>query len=344
MLVPQPSLERAPLLRLFGNLAPRVAAFLRCRPSLAQKLIFAPPEAIHAVAAFLHHGSASHLSEAELAEVIDTTDPRKLLLITFPEIPPTFFGALRRSGGCACEPQVYLRAARLSVGPFSSAFLGGDPLLISRLAYFEALTNADPIVTAMHLALPESASIVGDASNVLRLLRAHGVAMLDDITVPISSGRRGALRYLLRHVDNVSAPPLPFIVPAPYVQIGTIGALRRAGQIYKNCVCSNWNGPRYWLDLAKGVDIFIVCDDPKFIACLHRLADDHYIMGEIAGPSNSSIDEAVQSTFVDALRHAGAKIFDEDPARSLTRLLERLGRVSKSAEPECEFGDNYLAA
>lgn len=49
-----PPTERAPLLLIFGELAPRVAALVRARPLLIARLIVAPREAIHTIGAFLH--------------------------------------------------------------------------------------------------------------------------------------------------------------------------------------------------------------------------------------------------------------------------------------------------
>ena len=343
MPVPFSPAERSPLLQVFGGLAPLVAVLIRTRPALAGRLVFAPPEAVHALAAFLHHGVPDTLSDAELAELVDTKHPRELLLKTFPDVPRSFYRALRASGGPACESAIYLRAACLAVSPLAEPFLGGDPLAASRLSHFETLLNADPLIQGMHHALPVDPSIVDAVSNVFRLLRAHN-ALPEDIDIATSAGPRAALRCVLRLIDGLKAPALPFALPSPYMQIGTVGELRRTGRAYKNCVRDRWHGPRFWLDAASGADAFILCNQPGFLARLNRVGGDHYTICEIAGPANASIAETVRRSFVDALRQAGAKIFNDDPARSLSRLLDRLGHVRSGAGAELDFGDDYLAA
>jgi hypothetical protein len=342
MLVPLPNIERAPLLRVFGSLATRVAGFLRRRPELAQRLVFAPPEAIHAISAYLYHGLPPDLSDDDVAGMVETHHPRELLLKAFPDLPRSFYRALRGSGERACEPEIYVRAANLATGQFSAAFLNGDPLSSNRQAHYEALTSADPFVAKLHHTLPIDPSIVDAASNVFRLLRAHN-ALPDDINVPASAGSRAALRCVLRLIDNLKVPALPFALPAPYVQIGTVGELRRTGRAYKNCLRDRWHGPRFWIDAAAGQDAFILCKGPRFVVRLNRLAEGHYRICEFAGPANSVIDRAVRDALLDTLGEAGANIYNYDPALSITRLLDSLGHVRGSAGADPDFGSDYLA-
>jgi len=73
----RPSAEDAPALRVFGDHAPRIAALLRVRPSLAPRLLFAPTRAVHALGAALHLDDQMTLMEdEELARHLEVTEPR----------------------------------------------------------------------------------------------------------------------------------------------------------------------------------------------------------------------------------------------------------------------------
>ena len=63
--------ERAPLLLVFGSLADRVAEILRSRPNLTARIAVAPPEAIHAIAAFLYLAPEAAGSDAEVGYLIE---------------------------------------------------------------------------------------------------------------------------------------------------------------------------------------------------------------------------------------------------------------------------------
>jgi hypothetical protein len=328
--VPTPPAERAPLLRVFGGLAEQVAVLIRLRPSLAHRLVFAPPQAMHAVAAYLHHGVSADLPDAEIAEIIETHHPRDLLSQTFPDVPMALYRALGRSDDRACEPKIYLRAATVSCGPFADAYLAGDPLHPGRLKYYEALATFDPHVAAMHRALPEDYATAEAVNNVIGVLRAYHALAGADLPLSPSAGQRAVLRRLYHLLDTVQAPAVPFAVPAPLRSIDSVGALRREGLRFKNCIRDRWHGPRYWLGHARGEDVFIVSDAPPFIARLSRAAPDLYVLSEIAGPSNEAVEDSSRASLLAALRQAGANIVETDPAHALTRLLDRLGSGTRA--------------
>src|ERR1700693_3474477 len=58
--------ERAPLLLAFGTLANRMARILAGRHGLASRMLYAPPEAIHAIVAFLLLAPEADRSDAEV--------------------------------------------------------------------------------------------------------------------------------------------------------------------------------------------------------------------------------------------------------------------------------------
>ncbi|MFC7538773.1 hypothetical protein ACFQU2_03950 [Siccirubricoccus deserti] len=102
--------ERAPLLLVFGDLAPRVAALIRARPLLIARLIVAP-RAVHAIAAFLHLAPDAAGPDAEVATIINDTDPRELLNAALPACPARLYRALDRAGDRVRERRFYEKLA-----------------------------------------------------------------------------------------------------------------------------------------------------------------------------------------------------------------------------------------
>jgi hypothetical protein len=100
--------ERAPLLLLFNDLAPRVAVLVRTRPTLVHRLIVAPREAVHAIAAYLYLAADTLKADVEVAEIIDETDPRHLLRAAIPNCPRRLYRALGRAGD-RVHPRRYYR-------------------------------------------------------------------------------------------------------------------------------------------------------------------------------------------------------------------------------------------
>src|SRR5215217_3557795 len=88
--------ERAPMLLVYGDLSGRVAALVRARPVLIARLIVAPREAVHAIGAFLHLAPDASKLDAEVATIINDTDPRDLLRVALPECAPRLYRALDR--------------------------------------------------------------------------------------------------------------------------------------------------------------------------------------------------------------------------------------------------------
>src|SRR3954447_2077827 len=120
------STERAPCLLVFGDLAPRVAKLIRARPLLIARLIVAPPEAIHAMGAFLHLAPDASKSDAEVAEMINGTDPRKLLGMALPDCPRRLYRALSTAGDRVLPKRLYSRLGAVCRGPSADALMNGD--------------------------------------------------------------------------------------------------------------------------------------------------------------------------------------------------------------------------
>lgn len=331
-------IDRAPLLAVYMLLSGRVAGLIRVRPSLAQRLCFAPPEAMHGVAAYLFHGVPAGLAESEVAEIIDTHHPRDLLARAFPDAARRLYRAFRHGPDRVCIPANYVRAAAISAGPCADAFLDGDPLSDHRLDYYDAISKAAPEVARLHRALPEHPAIFEEVSLVLRVLRTYGALNAGDFMLPPNAGRRAVYRHLLRALEAIPAPDLPFAVPAPYRLIDSIGALRREGLRMKNCLRDRWQGPRRWFALARGQQVFIAGDHPAFLAQFSLVAPGTYCVSDFAGPNNTPVLASARTDLIAALRGAGAQIIDRDPAAAWSRLCKRLG-TGGEVEDYPDFGD-----
>ena len=86
---------------MFGSLADRMANILRPRPSLTARITFAPPETIHAIAAFLHLALEAAGSDTEVGDFIEKRDSRELLKKAPPDYPARLYRALDRAGSFA---------------------------------------------------------------------------------------------------------------------------------------------------------------------------------------------------------------------------------------------------
>jgi hypothetical protein len=77
-----------------------MADILRSRESLTARIAFAPPETIHAIAAFLHLAPEAAGSDTEVGDFIEQRDSRELLKRALPDCPRGYT-ALDRAGSFA---------------------------------------------------------------------------------------------------------------------------------------------------------------------------------------------------------------------------------------------------
>jgi hypothetical protein len=199
--------ERAPLLMVFGSLADRVAEILRSRPSLTAKITFAPPEAIHAIAAFLYLAPEAAGSDAEVGILIERSDPRELLRKAIPDCPVRLYRAFDRAGSPVRGRSYYVRLAMPCVVGHSggSAFLDGD-LNDTRLDFYDALAMMDPLVVNLHAALPETWHLANAVDTLVALIRSYGAIDACDLNLPKNARTGAVLRRLLRGLYAVRAP------------------------------------------------------------------------------------------------------------------------------------------
>jgi hypothetical protein len=312
--------ERAPLLLVFGSLADRVAEILRARPSLTARIAFAPPEAIHAIAAFLYLAPEAAGSDAEVGNLIEQSDPRELLKKAIPDCPTRLYRALDRAGSPVHNRSYYVRLDAVCRGPFGSAFLDGD-LNDTRLDFYDALGAMDPLVASLYVALPETRHLANAVDTLVALIRSFGAIEACDFNLPKNARIGAVLRRLLRGLYAVRAPQPPFAVPATLRLVETIGELQEIGRRFKNCLAQTATyGTNYWFDLANGSVVYLTTEEPPLIIALRKVGPDLWHIDQLAGPKDMLPSDGSRRSMEQKLKDAGIKLVALNPGYALSNL------------------------
>jgi len=324
-----PTDERAPLLLAFGTLANRMARILAGRHGLTSRIVYAPPEAIHAIAAYLHLAPEADRSDAEVGDLIDQSDPRQLLKLAIPDCPARLYRALGRAGSCVRDRSYYLRLDAVCRGPFGMAFLDGD-LNDTRLDYYEAIGTMDPLVVNLHTALPEVRHIAGAVDTLVALLRGYGAIGQCDLDLPKNARTGAVLRRLLRGLYAVRAPEPPFTVPTPLRFVATIGELRDIGRKFSNCLANViLYGTNHWFDLANGTAIYLITEQPPLLLiALRRIGPSLWHVEQMTGPKNAPLSLVLRQAMEQKLRDAGIGLVAVSPGYAISDL-DRAARQPK---------------
>ena len=281
--------ERAPLLRVFGCLAPRVAALIRARPVLADRLIFAPRAAVHSIGAFLHSAADAARPDAEVAATIDDSDPRDLLRAALPNCPPRLYRALDRTGDTVRERAYYEKLGEVARGPSGGALLDGEARLDDhRLDYFRALSAMDPLVASTRRALPDGMNFLEALDTAIAFLKAHGALRAGDLDLPSAAGATAVAKRLRRALGRIPAP--------------------------------DWQATRHHLGLIDGTEAFLASDDPPVLVGLRRAAPGVWVVEQMAGPRNGPAPEGARDALLRNLAAAGVRVVATDTATALSRL------------------------
>jgi len=316
------SAERAPLLGVFGdNLAARMAALIRERPILIARLIVAPPRAIHSIGAFLHLAPNAELPDAEVAVIINDTDPRDLLSAALPGCPPRLYRALDRAGDRVRPRAFYERLGSVSRTALGDALLESGDLDEGRLAFYEALMKMDPMVASLRGALGEVAYHAEGVDSLLAFLRAHNALNDSDFRLPPKAGMAALARRFQRALGRIRAPDPGFAPPLPYRIFSSTDELQRIGKAFGNCVAiPNYHAMEYHFRLLKGTGAFLVSDDPAVLVALRRVGGGIWFLEQMAGPKNAAPPKGTQAAFLQDLAAAGLKIVTTDPQSAFSRL------------------------
>lgn len=331
--------ERAPCLLIFGELAPWVAKLIRARPLLIGRLIVAPPEAIHAMGAFLHLAPAAANSDAEVAETINGTDPRKLLGMALPECPRRLYRALSTAGDRVLPKGLYSRLGAVCRGPFSDALLDGD-LTENRIAYYEALSGMDPAMATLRQALRENSYTAEAVDTVVSMLRSRGVLRDDDMRLSPGAGMPAVARRIRKALGQLEAPDPGFLIPGPFRLVKTTDELEGLARRFENCLgLHDWNAAKHHINMVEGRTIVLTSDDPPLVAALHRVSDGVWQFEQCAGPKNCRPPAGVQSRLIRDLTAAGLRVVRTDPHNALATIMREARRGHEEGDDQLDDDD-----
>jgi hypothetical protein len=275
---------------------------------------------VHAIGAFLHLASGATRSDAEVAEIINDTHPRKLLRAALPDCPRRLYRALDSAGDRVLGKRFYERLAAVCRGPFAEALLDGD-LTEHRIAYYEALAKMDPATAALRAGFGESSYLVDSVDCVVTLLRAHGALRDEEMQLPRGAGMAAVARRIRTALWRITAPSPDFVVPAPFRLVRNTNELERLAQRFENCLrLREWSAARYYIGLVAGTTVVLASDDPPLLATLHRVAEGVWQFDQCAGPKNISPPPGMKSTLIRDLVAAGLRIVETDASSALARI------------------------
>ncbi|MGK7866123.1 hypothetical protein [Falsiroseomonas sp. E2-1-a20] len=320
------------MLRVFGGLAPRVATLIRTRPQIVVRLINAPREAVHAIAAFLFLAPESQGADDEVAALIYDMDPRDLLRTALPTCPPSLYRALDHAGDRVHPCTFYERLGALCQSPYATALLKGNTIDDARLRFFERLAQMDPALSDIAESLDERGHLAEAADSMVALLRARGALRDDDLELPPRAGVRAITRRLRAALSRIEAPDPGFLAPPPFRFVRNTDELQRIGRTFGNCVAvPQWNAARQHVNLIQGTSAFLISDHPPMLASLHRFADRVWQVDQVLGPKNEVAPTGTHAALTRALRERGLTVVTSDPHTSLARLTDAAGRRSRLA-------------
>jgi hypothetical protein len=334
-------MERAPLLLLFGDLAERVTVLIHAQPLLIPRLIVAPREAVHAIAAYLYLAPDTARPSAEVAAIIYETHPRDLLRAALPGCSRRLYRTLDRAGDRVHPRRYYERLCAVCIGPFADALLDGE-LTDGRIGYYEALAKMDPAMAALRSGLPENSYIAEGVDCLVALLRSRGALRDEDIRLPPRAGTPAIARRLRAALARIDAPDPEFAVPPPFRLIRTTDELQRVGKAFGNCVAlPQWSAAKFHFDLVNGTAVFLASDEPPLLVLLTRVADRVWHLEQCAGPKNAPPPPGVRAALICDLTAAGLRIVSADPQSSLGRLEQEARRSRRAAgNHEADLGDD----
>ena len=329
--------ERAPAILIFGPLADRVAGLLRSRPSLTARITFAPREAIHAIAAFLYLAPEAADTVAEVANLVDTSDPRGLLAKAIPDCPARLYRALDTAGNKVQPHSFYQRLSSACRGPFGTELLNGK-LSDERLGFYEAIQTMDPLVANLRTAMPETKHVAEAVSTLITMICSYGALGECDMTLPKNARTNAVLRRLMRGVDAIRAPAPPFTPPSSLRFVGSVGELRQIARKFGNCLTRlDHYAMKLWFGLADGSMVFLVHDELCFLVALRQVGRNVWHIEEVNGVIAGKAVEA-------ALKEAGVNLVTMDPLQALWKLQEIAKRRPTGHDEFGDVSDGELAA
>jgi hypothetical protein len=293
---------------------------------------------VHAIGAFLHLAPDAARSDAEVAEIINDTHPRKLLRAALPDCPRRLYRALKTAGDRVPGKRFFERLSDVCCGPFADALLDGD-LTIGRIAYYESLSRMDPATAALRTGFGENSYLIDSVNCMVSLLRAHGVLRDEEMQLPRGAGMAAVARRIRTALGRIETPDPGFVLPAPFRLVRTTDELGRLARSFENCLrLKEWSAAKYYVNLVLGSTVFLTSDDPPLLAALHRVADGVWHFEQCAGPKNAAPPSGVRSALLRGLTAAGLRIVETDPQSALARI-EQEAQGWRGDDDDLDGGD-----
>jgi hypothetical protein len=330
--------EQAPGLLALGPLAHRVARRISDRPELARTILCAPRRALHVYGALLH--AAGERDDAQSVERILHEDPRAILRDILPSAPARLYRALDRGPDRVQDAVFYGRVHAASFGPFASLLFDGGSKIDRRLLdWIDDLATMDPAIQRLPHKLIATPAVARSAGAVLRVLRAHG-ADVDLGDLGPAATVQAVLRRLVRTLDRLPAPKVPFPLPDDMRAVADISDLRDLGRQWGLCVAGPMHrGAEHWLRLLDGTSVYLASTDPlqPMLVELRSIAPGLWSMAEATGLGSRPLTPGAERALRYKLAAVGIALVDKPPADALVALASH-------ADDLCGDLDDVLAA
>lgn len=310
---------QAPMLRAWGPLAERMATLVREHPPLLRRVVFAPRRALHAYAAFLHHGPVD-MTPAEVAVHLETTHPRALLEQALPGCDK-LYPALDRAGERALLKGGYTLFAQVATGPFASEFLASETLNAKAAAFYNLLLRLHPAVSRFRRALCHDPDKAEALDQVLVLLESQNLLDLADPLSQQVERQPEALSKLLHYwLGGLRAPSVGLTPPEGMRWVEDVKEVRALGSRLENCLVSfatSWDDD--WLGFLTGTTVYLAGDDPTVAAQLTRAGTVWWIE-QVKGPKNEAVPPLVHERLQDWAQKSGFVLLSASPHRLVMSL------------------------
>lgn len=322
----RPSGERGLLRSVWGDLTPVVAAMVAARPAVAARILLAPPEAAHAVAAFLHAQVArGDADPAALAGAVATTHARRLLRDAIAGCDPRLYRLLGRCGEGVHGPDFYTRLNAALAGPLRAALLL-RPRLSPDTLDAAARIAADPVLAACGAAALAHRGHLEDLEAALAFLRAHGLAR-DIEALPPGSGWRAVAARVAADLARAATPPAPWPIPPGWSQPARWREVAEAGRLAGNCLASLPLSLHLLDQWMAGRAVVLAATVRPGLATVERCGPTVWRLTEIdarAGGLAAHIAARVdlEAALVAGMASAGHRLLAREPVGALRALLE----------------------
>ena len=311
------------LVATWGDLAGGVARLIRARPGIAARLALAPARAIHATAAYLHHGMASGYTEEAVGQAVECLKPRDLLCQALPATHPRLFRLLDRAGPKVKPPAFYERLNAGLRGPAGAVLLRAQHLSTDTLDIAD-LMAADPVLLAVKGGLDVGVYGMQCLGTALAYIRALGLAA-DVETLPRGAGVPALVRRIEADLGRGRPPPAPFPAPAGWRLVATVAELWALGRALQNCLCGmRGSGVDHVSAYLEGGEVILVSlTEPVVMASITSAGPGLWHMAQCVGHRNAPPPFETRDGLQRALKRVGVSLVHVDCADAIQNVAFR---------------------